>query len=39
MDKTMEMMYYTKDEYIDWLMVDMGYSLEDAEEMAKVMGY
>ena len=39
MDKTMWQVNAERIEYIEWLIVDMGYSKEDAEKMADVMGF
>lgn len=39
MDKTMNIINADKEDYIDYLIVCMGYSKEDAENMARIMGY
>lgn len=39
MDKALNIINAERNEYIEYLMVIMGYSKEDAEAMAKVMGY
>lgn len=39
MDKTLNIINAERNDYIEYLIVIMGYSKADAEEMAKVMGY
>lgn len=39
MDRMMAMINFNRDEYITWLVEEMGYTEQDAEDMAEVMGY
>ena len=38
-DKAFSMIDFTREQFIDWLVETKGYSEEDAEEMANIMGY
>lgn len=39
MDRTMNIINAEREDYIDWLIVDKGYTKEEAENMANIMGY